>query len=321
MPNLAVVALAALLFEINDFFAAMLVHNFRRHRRAGDNRSPDHERRTCIQREHAIQCNLLARLDIQLFDVQNIALFHAILLAAGLNYCISIHGISPNEGTEATAIAATMSTPKPRVIRVTRKRPDSGPRRRVRWPWVRLGIMAIAGVAMLALTADFVTLRLKADKVFHTTGPSPLITDALLDVATATNRYVDFAGRFSIARPATWAVYPFKQDGDYDVTLRGPHQMEISIMTKPIASDDLAALRAALDSAEERLRIVTNIEEIEFLGHPAFRRTLPLGTITVEAIDFPAGSLHVHLSASAPRKSFDDLRPVLTAMMESLRVE
>jgi len=181
--------------------------------------------------------------------------------------------------------------------------------------------LAFAGLAMLALTSDLVTLRLKTDKALSSTGTSPLVTDALLDAATATNRYVDFAGRFSIARPATWAAYPFKQEGDYDVTLRGPHQMEISIMTKSMSTGGLHAIRAELDKAEERLRVVTNIEETEFQGRPAFRRTLRLGTITVETLDFLAGSLHVHISASAPRKSFDDLRPVLVAMMESLRVE
>lgn len=180
--------------------------------------------------------------------------------------------------------------------------------------------MAFAGLAVLAFTSDLVAFRLKASKVVHRTEASPLVTDALIDAETTTNRYTDFAGRFTIARPATWAVYPFKQEGDYDVTLRGPHQMELSIMTQPVGTGGMAKVRAELNEAEERLRIVTNIEETEFKGHPAFRRTLPLGTITVETIDFVEGPLHIHLSASAPRRSFDDLRPVLIAMMESLRL-
>lgn len=181
--------------------------------------------------------------------------------------------------------------------------------------------MAFAGLAMLALTTDLVTLRLKADKAVSTDGSSPLVADALIDVTTATNRYADFAGRFTVMQPATWAAYPFRQEGDYDVTLRGPHQLEISIMTGPVGTGGLVAVRAELEKAELNLRIKTNIEEVEFQGHPALRRTLPLGTITVEALDFVSGPLHVHIAASAPRNSFDDLRPVLTAMMESLRVE
>ncbi|MCO5061897.1 MAG: hypothetical protein M9963_07830 [Kiritimatiellae bacterium] len=103
-----------------------------------------------------------------------------------------------------------MSISKPSVIRVPRKRLPTGPRRRIRWPWIRLALLAFAGLAMLALTSDLVTLRLKTDKALSSTGTSPLVTDALLDAATATNRYVDFAGRFSIARPATWAAYPLR---------------------------------------------------------------------------------------------------------------
>lgn len=210
---------------------------------------------------------------------------------------------------------------KPRVLRAPREGSrSSGPRRRIRWPWFRLAIMGFAGLTMLALTTDLVTFRLKADKVVHATATSPLVTDALIDATTTTNRYVDFAGRFSLARPPTWAAYPFRQEGDYDITLRGPHQMELSVMTEAAGTGGLAAVRAKLDAAEEKLRIVTNIEEAEFQGHPAFRRTLPLGTITVETIDYLVGPLHVHLSASAPRGSFEDLRPVLTAMMESIRV-
>lgn len=179
--------------------------------------------------------------------------------------------------------------------------------------------MAFAGLAVVAFTADLVSFRLKASKLVNKTETSPLVSDALIDVETTTNRYFDFAGRFSIARPLTWAVYPFKNDGDYDVTLRGPHQMEVDIMTEPIGAGDLSTVRAKLDMAEEKLRVVTHIEEVEFQGQPAFRRLLPLGTITVETIDFISGPRHIHLAASAPRRSFDDLRPVLTAMMESLR--
>lgn len=207
----------------------------------------------------------------------------------------------------------------PRTVRAPRTS-TRNKRKRTRWPWIRLSIMGFAGLAMLALTTDLVTFRLKASKKMNRTESSPLVVDALIDVETTTNRYTDFAGRFTIARPATWAVYPFKQEGDYDVTLRGPHQIEIDIMTMPIGTGGLAAVRAVLDKKEEELRVVTNVEEIEFQGRPAFHRRVPLGTITVEAIDFAEDSLHVHLAASAPRGSFDDLLPVLHAMMDSFRL-
>lgn len=191
-------------------------------------------------------------------------------------------------------------------------------RRRVRWPWVRLAFMAIAGVAVIALTADLVSLRLRADRAFSEGGASSLVSDAVIEVATATNRYVDFAGRFSIPLPPSWAAYPYRNEGDYDVTLRGPHQMEISIMTRPIGTGDMAAVRATIVENETRARIRSDIEETAFQGRPAFRRVVPLRTITVEAFDFIAGPLHVHIAASAPRAAFDDLRPALAEMRDRL---
>ncbi|HMP76607.1 MAG TPA: hypothetical protein PKE12_09945 [Kiritimatiellia bacterium] len=193
-------------------------------------------------------------------------------------------------------------------------------RRRIQWPWVRLALMALGGLTLLAVTADLSSMRLQADKAVAPDGESSLVADALIAVSTATNRYADFAGRFTAPHPPSWAVYPYKNPGDYDVTLRGPHRMEVAIMTRPIGAGGLAAVHAELKATESRLRIVTNIEETEFHGYPAYRRLLPLGTITVEAIDFAAGPLHVHLAASAPRSSFDDLRPVLAEMMEGVRV-
>ncbi len=213
-----------------------------------------------------------------------------------------------------------VSIPKPKVVHVPRRMPRP-PRRRVQWPWVRLSLMALAGAAMVALTVDLVTIRLKADKAVSEDGGSTLVADALIEASTATNRYVDAAGRFSLAHPPSWAAYPYRNEGDYDVTLRGPHRMELNIMTRPIATGGLAAVHAELLLAEERLRIKTNIESVEWRGQPAFRRLLPLGTLTIETLDFAAGSLHVHVAASAPRASFDDLRPVLVEMMESLRVD
>jgi hypothetical protein len=193
-------------------------------------------------------------------------------------------------------------------------------KRGIRWPWVRLAMMAMGGFALIALTTDLSSMRLQADKAVAADGESTLVADALIEVSTATNRYVDSAGRFTAPHPPSWAAYPYHNPGDYDVTLRGPHRMELAIMTRPIGTGGLAAVRAGLQATEERLRIVTNIEELEFHGRPAFRRRLLLGTITVEAIDFAAGPLHVHIAASAPRKSFDDLHPVLVEMVEGVRV-
>lgn len=180
--------------------------------------------------------------------------------------------------------------------------------------------MAIAGLAMIGLTADLVSLRLRAERALDPKGSSTLVSDAVVEIATATNRYVDFAGRFSLPLPPTWAAYPYQNEGDYDVTLRGPHRMEVCVSTRPIGTGTLEEVRATILANEARARIRTNLEETEFLGRPAFRRVVPLRTFTVEAYDFIAGPWHMHISASAPRNAFDTLRPALMEMCTRLTV-
>lgn len=211
---------------------------------------------------------------------------------------------------------------KPKIIRVPRSlHPRPTPRRRpVRWPWVRLMVMALAGLTLIVVTADVTHWRIRADKALDAAGESSLVSEALIDVTTATNRYVDLAGRFTAAWPASWAAYPYKNEGDYAVTLRGPHRMELSIMVLDIGDGGQAAVQAALRSFELQQRIHVPTEPVEFHGRPAYRRRLPLGTITVEAVDFAAGRQHVHIAVSAPRASFEDLRPVLEEMLQRVEV-
>jgi hypothetical protein len=190
----------------------------------------------------------------------------------------------------------------------------------VPWPWLRLSLLAFSAIAVLALTADLASIRIRANRAFNESEASSLVSEAVIEIATATNRYVDFAGRFSLPHPPSWAAYPYRNEGDYDVTLRGPHRMEVSVMTRPIATPDMEAIRTRILENEARARIRTDLEEVTFQNRPAFRRVVQLRTISIEALDFIAGSLHFHIAASAPRNAFDDLRPALHAMVEGVRI-
>lgn len=181
---------------------------------------------------------------------------------------------------------------------------------------IRLALMVFALVAVAALTVDLVSLRLRAEKAVRRDGGS-LAADALIEVSTATNRYQDPAGLFSIKLPPAWEAMP---GADYDVTLKGPHQMELGIVVRRADDGGMDGLREHLRKTEERLRITTSVEETQFQGRPAFRRSVPLNKIKAEAVDVLAGGRHVHLMASAPKEAFDELRPALVALMESVEL-
>lgn len=184
---------------------------------------------------------------------------------------------------------------------------------------IRIVILVFSALVMAALTVDLSSLRVKADRALRRGSGTGLVADALIGAATATNRYEDPAGRFSVSLPQDWEVRvaPDEQDG---VVMSGPLGMEVTVRVGAAEAGGLAALRGRLEEIEQRLRVKTAIEETVFGGQPALRRTVPLNQSTLETVDFIAGSQAVHLMISAPRETFGDLRPVLIAVLESVRV-
>ena len=195
-------------------------------------------------------------------------------------------------------------------------------RRRTRRPAllrVRIVVLVFSALVMAALTVDLASLRVRADRVLRRGGGSGLVADALINAATATNRYEDPAGRFSVHVPQDWEVRDAADEGD-GVVLRGPLGMEFTVRVSAAQAGGLAALRGRLEEIEQRLNVKTSIEDITFQDRPALRRIVPLNQSTLETVDFVAGTQAVHLMISAPRETFSDLRPVLGAVLESVSV-
>lgn len=184
---------------------------------------------------------------------------------------------------------------------------------------LRLAILVFSALVMAALTIDLASLRVRADRALRR-GGTGVVADALVSASTATNRYADPAGRFSVLCPPDWEPQAAPGGAEDGVVLRGPFGMELAVRIGAAPEGGMPALRRRLDDIEERLRVRTSIEETTFLQRPALQRTVPLNQTTLETIDFLAGGLEVHLMISAPRETFAELRPVLRTVMESVRV-
>ena len=183
-----------------------------------------------------------------------------------------------------------------------------------------LGFVNIALLAVIALTVDLVTLRLRAEKALKSDGLSSVVAETLIEVTTSTLRWQAADGRFSIKLPAGWAA-AVDANGTYDVTLRGPYRLELNVAVRPAGPGGLAGLRETLAAIEANLSLKTSIQEDSFRGVPAWRRTMPLQKSTVETLDWLAGDQSVHVLMAAPPETFADFRPVLVELRESLQVQ
>ena len=193
-------------------------------------------------------------------------------------------------------------------------------RRRPPFSRLRIGLMLFALVAVIGLTVDLVQLRLRAERAWKRDGLSSLVSEALIDVTTSTQRWMEVRGRFSVKQPPGWSALVDDQ-GTYDVTLRGPYKLELSVAVRPADAGGWEALHAKLAQIEESLHLTTSLEAVTFQGRPAWRRTMPLQKSTVEALDFLAGDQAVHVLMAGSRETFADFRPVLAELRESLQVQ
>lgn len=177
--------------------------------------------------------------------------------------------------------------------------------------------MLFSFVAVIALTVDLVSLRLRAERAIKSDGLGPLVAETLIEVSTATNRWSDPAGRYSLKHPPGWIVAA-EAGGTYDVTLRGPYRLEVNVAMRPAEPGGLEALRQRLVDIESNLNLTTRLEADTFQGQPAWRRTMPLQKSTVESLDFLVGDQAVHVLMAAPPEAFADFRPVLLELRDSL---
>lgn len=184
---------------------------------------------------------------------------------------------------------------------------------------LRLFLALFALLAVIGLTVDLVSLRLRAEKALKPDGLSTLVAETLIEVTTATSRWTDPAARFSLKHPPGWTAVA-AGEGTYDLTMRGPYRLELNVAVRPAEPGGLEALRAKLLSIEENLHLTTRLEADTFHGRPAWRRTMPLQKSTVEALDFIVGDQAVHVLMGAPPETFADFRPVLVELRDSLEV-
>lgn len=128
-------------------------------------------------------------------------------------------------------------------------------------------------------------------------------------------------GDFSIIPPAGWQIDREGSEGYFDLTFRGPEQLEISCLASPVDYEDFSRLLQTIERKEIDIGLNMHISQGRFGGRPAVLRTIQLETQKVHTIDFLAGGYAHHLLFAAPYELYDRYLPVAEAIFSTYRPE
>lgn len=195
-------------------------------------------------------------------------------------------------------------------------RPPSFNRQRVLPGRVITALTVVGFLTMAAVVADMYGFARKP-RAQALAPRTP--TELLLAVTTATNRYQDPQGRFSIALPRGWTAAYGGPDVEYDAKLEGPDRLFLQVIVAKAPGETLAHLRVTFSNIEQETARVTHIEDMDFAGRPAIGRYCRMDTVAFRAVDFLVGDTSFHLMGILPREHFATHRPVIDALMETIQ--
>jgi hypothetical protein len=183
--------------------------------------------------------------------------------------------------------------------------------------------MAAALLIALAFVADLRNLgALQRTAGFDASpeGIAESVAAMVIDIATATNRVPDKAGRFSVASPSGWQFQTGAEVEPYALKALGPGAVEFRVQVGDLPAEHLGLLKSQLRGIEQDLDAETHIEAVEFQGRPALRRTCRIRTQTLYMLDFPLGRHAYHFLFAVPGDSLPTFQPVIDELLSSVRL-
>lgn len=195
--------------------------------------------------------------------------------------------------------------------------PAANARHKVHPPWITIGLTAFGILAIVAFVADTYNFSRKADAgVVVPKTPA----DLMLAVTTATNRYVDPDGRFTIAKPAGWNAWYGDTNVEYDARLEGPGRMVLMVVVGDAPGETIDNLKKTFAEMEQDQGRVTHIAETNFHGLRAISRFTRMDLNALRILDFMATSnTEFHLMGLIPREEYESHVPIMDALIDTLQ--
>lgn len=183
-------------------------------------------------------------------------------------------------------------------------------------PWLMMSVLAVVLVGVVAFLFDTYRVATRTPDV-STVTKSP--AELLLGISSTTNRYVDPLGRFSIGLPAGWQGSFGDTNVEYDALLTGPSKLRLYVMVAQAPGETIDHLKETFRDIEAEERRVMNIAEVSFQGRRAIARSCKVEFEGLSSLDFMDGETAFHLMGVTPRELLDSYKPVITALMETLK--
>ena len=188
------------------------------------------------------------------------------------------------------------------------------PRRPFSTPIVRISLMVLSLLIAAAFILDARGFFNKQRKTFN----DKTVSEWVITVATSTNRYVDPARRFSIIIPEGWSTKTGADAYPRDVVVFRPTVLELNISVSPVTYDNLDQLKYNLRRIESDWQADTHIEDYDFKGRPAVKRTCRITNEKLFMIDFIERGLAFHFQFSTQPEYFDEYQPLISELLNTI---
>lgn len=195
-------------------------------------------------------------------------------------------------------------------------RPAARQRHKVLPPWATALLTGVGLFAIIAFMADVYSFsRRPQAQALARIDPARMI----LAITSATNRYQDPQGRFSIALPPGWTAQFGDDRSEFDAKLEGPDRLRLFIIAAHAPGETMQNLKRVFSDIEQETARQTHIEDLQFQGRPAISRYCRMDVDALRSIDFLVGDTAFHLMAMIPREHFESQRVIVDALMETIR--
>lgn len=131
-------------------------------------------------------------------------------------------------------------------------------------------------------------------------------------------RHVDPKGYFRVVPPAGWRVQEYDDDVRGKVAFFAPDlNIDLRILVNAVDFYTIDELMEFCRSTEKSLGVTMKIEQFDFYGHQAVRRSFEIQGKRFLYVDFLIGKVDHNLAYSAPLDKYNQYLPVVLKSMET----
>ncbi|MDZ4199068.1 MAG: hypothetical protein U1E27_07270 [Kiritimatiellia bacterium] len=217
------------------------------------------------------------------------------------------------DGAPKSEARSPVRMPSEKAVQILRRNSQILHRREMR---SNPAIKILALVAGLVLVAALAVDLFRESRRFQSIPRLPSDQDPSALILGLQDRiYRDPRDRFQLRVPASWAVFTSADIAPYDVLIRGPRGIEISIRSVKVEEERFDLLLEEIRGIEEQWGVNMNLQTNVFRDRPSAERYARLITQSVRIRDFLADGHAHHLQAAAPREAYEALEPLLLEIM------